>query len=262
MEGQFSPLLARMFADKTLSLEAVLSYRGTVCARANARNGAAHVLSDALAEFLFDAQSTLGRITSASAPCVAAARRGACTMSMRFHGKLGLFCACSLVVAPAPALALEFSGGVSVGGIQVGTEPELAVSPFIGWLRRRTGDFRIEVHNVLSIVPGAGVGVYDRTAVTFGYTTKTGSVSLGPSLSIYMMRVCGAVICDRVMGVAPGRWVNGANGDCKERCKVNCDAIRDGCHEDCTKRGPTSTCRAKCNADYAKCLRKCEDSCR
>ncbi|WP_437910550.1 hypothetical protein WME95_22730 [Sorangium sp. So ce327] len=125
-------------------------------------------------------------------------------MSMRFHGKLGLFCACSLVVAPAPALALEFSGGVSVGGIQVGTEPELAVSPFIGWLWRRTGDFRIEVHNVLSVVPGAGVGVYDRTAVTFGYTTKTGNVSLGPSLSIYMMQVCGAVICDRVMGVAPG----------------------------------------------------------
>jgi hypothetical protein len=105
MESQFSPLLARMFADKALSLEAVRSYRGTVCARANARNGATHVLSDALAEFLFDAQSTLGRMASASAPCVAAARRGACTMSMRFHGKLGLFCACALVVAPAPALA-------------------------------------------------------------------------------------------------------------------------------------------------------------
>ncbi|WP_231864841.1 hypothetical protein [Sorangium cellulosum] len=125
-------------------------------------------------------------------------------MSMRFHGKVGLFCACSLVAAPVPALALEFSGGVSVGGIQVGTEPELAVSPFIGWLWRRTSDFRIEVHNMLSIVPGAGVGVYDRTAVTFGYTTKTGNISLGPSLAIYMMRVCGAVICDRVMGLAPG----------------------------------------------------------
>ncbi|WP_437593125.1 hypothetical protein [Sorangium sp. So ce1000] len=117
-------------------------------------------------------------------------------MSMRFHGKLGLFFACALLAAPAPApaLALEFSGGVSVGGIQVGTEPKLAVSPFVGWLWRRTGDFRIEVHNVLSIVPGAGVGVYDRTAVTLGYTTKTGNVSLGPSLSVYMLRVCGAVI--------------------------------------------------------------------
>ncbi|WP_437718963.1 hypothetical protein WMF45_22685 [Sorangium sp. So ce448] len=125
-------------------------------------------------------------------------------MSMRFHGKLGLFCACALIVAPAPALALEFSGGVSVGGIQVGTEPELAVSPFVGWLWRRASDFRIEVHNVLSIVPGAGIGVYDRTAITLGYATKTGYVSLGPSLSVYLMRVCGAVICDRVMGVAPG----------------------------------------------------------
>jgi hypothetical protein len=114
-------------------------------------------------------------------------------------------CVCALVSsAPAPAQALEFSGGVSVGGIQVGIEPRLAVSPFVGWLWRREGDFRLEVHNMLSIVPGAGVGVYDRTAVTLGYATKTTTVSFGPSLSIYMMRVCGAVICDRVAGVAPG----------------------------------------------------------
>ncbi|AUX46927.1 hypothetical protein SOCE26_084370 [Sorangium cellulosum] len=113
-------------------------------------------------------------------------------------------CACTPVVVPAPVQALELSGGVSVGGIQVGTEPELAVSPFLGVLWRRQKDFRIEVHHMLSVVPGSRVGVYDRTAIALGYDTKTGNVSLGPSLSVYSMPVCGAVICDRVVGIAPG----------------------------------------------------------
>ncbi|WP_437722365.1 hypothetical protein [Sorangium sp. So ce861] len=123
---------------------------------------------------------------------------------MRTLNKIGLLSIGALAVVPAPAQALEFSGGVSVGGIQVGIEPRLAVSPFAGWLWRSEGDFRLEVHNMLSIVPGAGVGVYDRTAVTLGYATKTTTVSLGPSLAIYSMPVCGSVICDRVVGVAPG----------------------------------------------------------
>ncbi|WP_437578080.1 hypothetical protein [Sorangium sp. So ce887] len=113
-------------------------------------------------------------------------------------------CACALVVAPTAVHAREFSVGVSVGGIQVGTEPKLAVSPFAGVLWRKEGDFRIEVHNMLSIVPGSRIGIYDRTAVTLGHTRKTGNISLGPSLSIYSMAVCGAVYCDRVTGVAPG----------------------------------------------------------
>lgn len=125
-------------------------------------------------------------------------------MSTRSHGEACLLCACTLVVVLSPAQASELSAGVSVGGIQVGTEPRLAVSPSVGWLWRREKDFRIEVHNVLSIVPGARVGVYDRTAVTLGYVTETGNVSLGPSLAIYAMPVCGAVFCDSVVGLAPG----------------------------------------------------------
>lgn len=125
-------------------------------------------------------------------------------MSMRILGKIGLFYVGALVVVPASAQALEFREGVSVGGIQVGTEPKFAVSPFAGWLWRSEGDFRLEVHNMLSIVPGVGIGVYDRTAVTLGYATKTTTVSLGPSLAVYSMLVCGAVLCDRVVGLAPG----------------------------------------------------------
>ena len=115
-----------------------------------------------------------------------------------------LLFACMLIGVPAPAEALEFSGGVSVGGIQIGTEAKLAVSPFIGLLWRKKRDFRLEVHNMFSVLPGVPVGFYDRTAVTLGYASKTSNLSLGPSLSIYWMGVCGAVWCDRVAGIAPG----------------------------------------------------------
>ncbi|WP_437304285.1 hypothetical protein [Sorangium sp. So ce388] len=111
-------------------------------------------------------------------------------------------CACALVVVPAPARALEFSGGVS--GIQIGADAKLAVSPFAGLLWRRRSDFLLEVHNMLSIVPGERVGAHDRTAVTLVYAWKQGKVGLGPSLSIYLLPVCGIVICRRVAGIAPG----------------------------------------------------------
>ncbi len=113
-------------------------------------------------------------------------------------------CVCALVVAPARGQALEFSGGVSVGGIQLGTDPKLALSPFAGLLWRHERDLLLEVHNMFSILPGARLGAYDRTAVTLVYAWKTGKVSLGPSLSAYWMPVCGATICNRVLGVAPG----------------------------------------------------------
>ncbi|WP_437947661.1 hypothetical protein WME98_44150 [Sorangium sp. So ce296] len=113
-------------------------------------------------------------------------------------------CACALVVAPESAKAFELSGGVSVGGIQIGTGPRLALSPFVGLLWRQEKELLLEVHNMFSVVPGARVGACDRTAFTLVYAWRTGKVSLGPSLSIYSMPVCGATICNRVVGVAPG----------------------------------------------------------
>lgn len=90
-----------------------------------------------------------------------------------------LLCACVLVDAPAPAEAFELSGGVSVGGILIGTEPKLAVSPFAGVLWRTPSGFLLEAHNMFSIVPGPRVGVYDRTAASFGYAWGTGNFSIG-----------------------------------------------------------------------------------
>lgn len=49
--------------------------------------------------------------------------------------------------------------------------------------------------------------------------------------------------------------------DCKERCKKQCDKIHDRCHADCTKNDPTQACHAKCNEEYAQCLRECDKDC-
>ncbi|WP_437332156.1 hypothetical protein [Sorangium sp. So ce394] len=116
-------------------------------------------------------------------------------------------CVCALVLLPAPANAVEFSGGVSVGGIQVGTNPKLAVSPFAGLLWRQERDFLLEIHNMFSVLPGERLGLHDRTAVTLVYAWEAGKVSLGPSFSIYWMPVCGVALCNRVVGIAPGGHV-------------------------------------------------------
>ncbi|WP_437923971.1 hypothetical protein WMF37_33690 [Sorangium sp. So ce291] len=113
-------------------------------------------------------------------------------------------CTCALIVVPGSANAFEFSGGVGVGGIQIGADPKLAVSPFAGLLWRREKDFLLEVHNMFSILPGQRVGAHHRTAVALVYAWKTGKVSLGPSISVYWLPVCGITICSRVVGVAPG----------------------------------------------------------
>ncbi|MGK4006808.1 hypothetical protein WMF31_29570 [Sorangium sp. So ce1036] len=137
-------------------------------------------------------------------------------------------CACALLVVPAPARAFELSGGVSVGGLQIGTGPRLALSPFGGLLWRWEREFLLEVHNMSSVVPGARAGVYDRTAASLVYAWKTGKVSLGPSFSIYAMPVCGIKSCNRVVGVAPGGHAQ-TDWYFSEPLGVSVSANLDGC---------------------------------
>jgi len=116
-----------------------------------------------------------------------------------------LLWACGLVAAAAPGEAFEVSFGVSVGGIQVGTDPALAVSPFASLLWRTESGFLLEAHDMFSILPDdRSVGVHNRTSVTLGYAWDKGNVSVGPSLSFYSMPVCGVDYCRRVTGAAPG----------------------------------------------------------
>jgi hypothetical protein len=58
-----------------------------------------------------------------------------------------------------------------------------------------------------SILPATrtlGVGVYNQTSAAIGYTSGKIDFSGGPSLSIYSTPACGATLCGRVVGLAPG----------------------------------------------------------
>lgn len=110
-------------------------------------------------------------------------------------------------VTPVPAAAVELTSGVSFGGIQVGTVPRFAVSPNIGLMWRKDGGFTFAIHDLFNIIPPrgkAGAGVYNHTSTAIGFAWQDGDLSAGPSLSTYSMVACGAKLCGRVAGLAPG----------------------------------------------------------
>jgi len=114
-----------------------------------------------------------------------------------------------VLVVPRPAGAFELSGGVSLGGFQVGsTLPRLAVTPHVGLSWRWESGFLFVAHDLFSIltpVNKAGLGVFNKASITIGYGWEEAQVSAGPSLSIYSVPACGVtLLCGRVVGVAPG----------------------------------------------------------
>jgi len=114
-----------------------------------------------------------------------------------------------VLMAPMPASAFELSGGVSLGGFQVGgTLPRLAVTPHAGISWRKESGMLFVAHDLLSIltpVNKAGTGIYNKASITIGYAWEKVNISAGPSLSVYSMPACGVTfLCGRVVGVAPG----------------------------------------------------------
>lgn len=112
-----------------------------------------------------------------------------------------------LVIAPMPAHAAELSTGVSLGGVQAGTTPRLAVSPNVGIMWRMDGGFILALHDLFNILPPiskSGFGVYNHTSAALGYAWENGYLDVGASFSIYSMIACGAKFCGRVAGLAPG----------------------------------------------------------
>lgn len=108
---------------------------------------------------------------------------------------------------PTSATALEVSGGVSLGGILVGPDPRLAVTPHLAMSRRLGGSAALSAHEHLNVLPAVnrlGLGVYSQTSAAIGYAWDAGNLSIGPTLSIYAMPACGAVLCGRVVGLGPG----------------------------------------------------------
>ncbi|WP_437727037.1 hypothetical protein [Sorangium sp. So ce861] len=112
-----------------------------------------------------------------------------------------------LLVVPAQGEASELSAGVSLGWLQAGTLPRLAVGPHAGmsWYIRR--DILFTVHDLCTILPPTqedGAGVYNQTSIDLGYAWKDGNASAGPSVAFYVMPACGVALCGHVGGLAVG----------------------------------------------------------
>jgi hypothetical protein len=115
-----------------------------------------------------------------------------------------------LLSVSTPAEAVELDGGAGLGGILAGTVPHLAVSPHGDLSWARDNGFLVSIHEMISILPPTskdGAGVYEQTSVAIWYAAATRNFSIGPSLSIYSMPACGAMLCGRVVGIAPAQRV-------------------------------------------------------
>jgi hypothetical protein len=111
-----------------------------------------------------------------------------------------------LTLVPQPAQAFELSGGVSMGGVLIGVDPRLAVTPHLGGVWH-VGNVALAAQNqlnVLAAVNKLGVGVYNQASLSAGYAWKTGNVTLGPAFSAYSMPACSATLCGRVVGIGAG----------------------------------------------------------
>lgn len=103
--------------------------------------------------------------------------------------------------------AYEIRGGLSLGGILVGTVPRFSVSPHGGIAWSSESGLLLELHNVCNLVPATGrlgFGVYDQASVAVGVASTKIDISLGPSFAFYSLPACGATLCGRVTGLAPG----------------------------------------------------------
>jgi hypothetical protein len=105
-------------------------------------------------------------------------------------------------------MAVEVTGGLSMGVFQAGTIPRIAVTPHAGISWRKESGFLFAVNdlfNILTPINKAGIGVFNKTSITVGFGWKNVDGTVGPSLSIYSMPACGATfLCGRVVGVSPG----------------------------------------------------------
>ncbi len=119
---------------------------------------------------------------------------------------------CVVVLVPTSAQALEISGGVSVGGILIGPDPRIAVTPHLGVQWRSEGGFALSAENLLNLLPAAnslGIGLYNQTAVGIGYAWEKINLRIGPSLSLYSIPACTIGYCGRAVGLGLGGHVQG-----------------------------------------------------
>ncbi|WP_437733644.1 hypothetical protein [Sorangium sp. So ce1335] len=115
-----------------------------------------------------------------------------------------------LGVVSTQAEASELSAGVSLGWIQAGTAPRLALDPHAGISWQIEKNLLLKLHDLCSLVPptqvgGAGVQSHIRF---LGCRWKDGDAGAGPSVAIYFVPACGNALCGQVAGMAVGASID------------------------------------------------------
>jgi hypothetical protein len=90
----------------------------------------------------------------------------------------------AVLLVPTQVWALDqLSGGVSLGGFQAGTVPRLAVSPHAGVSWGIGSGFIVTIHDLCNFLPpinDAGIGLFNETSISIGYTSEKAISALAP----------------------------------------------------------------------------------
>lgn len=113
---------------------------------------------------------------------------------------------CNAIGAYSPS-QFKFTTTVPDDGEGLGGGAQQAITPHVSAQWRLDGGFALSTENLLNILPAVnslGAGLYNQTAVGFGYAWEKANFHIGPSLSIYSTPVCASTYCGRVAGLGLG----------------------------------------------------------
>lgn len=111
------------------------------------------------------------------------------------------------LLVPATAFALDFSVGVSVGAVYVGTRAVPAITPHGRISMHVESGLLLAVLDRPSFLPATnrdGVGIYNHLIAAVGYAWGKGDIQVGPSFAAYYMPACRNKLCGIVAGAGIG----------------------------------------------------------
>lgn len=109
------------------------------------------------------------------------------------------------VCVPASASAAEWSAGVGMGAVQVGTAGYFGGGPQLGLTLGGPSGPVLVVRNLLLLLPaGDSIGVDNQITIGGGFSTDRFMMAAGGLLAIYRIPTCGVRLCGPVLGIGPG----------------------------------------------------------
>ncbi len=113
----------------------------------------------------------------------------------------GLLVAASVCV-PALASAAEWSAGVGMGAVQVGTAGYFGGGPQLGVSFGGPSGPVLVVRNLLLLLPAGGsIGVDNQITIGGGFSTDRWTMAVGGLLAVYRIPTCGVRLCGLSWGL-------------------------------------------------------------